>query len=96
MQATNTAGGHHGAYIDRALIRYRSVHHFTCFKAQTQHERAEVRSAISMGARHGLRRGHAASACPFIAFAAAVVLALPGLAAGDTHYYTFNVRTRRA
>ncbi|KAG2592891.1 putative laccase-5 [Panicum virgatum] len=40
-----------------------------------------------MGARHGLRRGHAASACPFIAFAAAVVLA-----AGDTHYYTFNVR----
>ncbi|KAG2601872.1 putative laccase-5 [Panicum virgatum] len=47
-----------------------------------------------MGARHGLRRGHAASACPFIAFAAAaaVLLALPGLAAGDTHYYTFNVR----
>nr|CAB3478820.1 unnamed protein product [Digitaria exilis] len=46
-----------------------------------------------MGARHGLRRGHAAaaSACPFLAFAV-VLLALPSLAAGDTHYYTFNVQ----
>ncbi|OEL12865.1 putative laccase-5 [Dichanthelium oligosanthes] len=45
-----------------------------------------------MGARHGLRRGHAAaSACPFLA-AFAVLLALPGLAASDTHYYTFNVQ----
>ncbi|CAO2166992.1 unnamed protein product [Urochloa humidicola] len=46
-----------------------------------------------MGARHGLRRGHAAAAstCPFLAFAV-VLLALPALAAGDTHYYTFNVQ----
>ncbi|CAL4946624.1 unnamed protein product [Urochloa decumbens] len=45
-----------------------------------------------MGARQGLRRGHAvaASTCPFLAFA--VLLALPALAAGDTHYYTFNVQ----
>ncbi|CAO2196976.1 unnamed protein product [Urochloa humidicola] len=45
-----------------------------------------------MGARRGLRRGHAAaaSACPFVAFA--ILLALPTLAAGDTHYYTFNVQ----
>jgi laccase len=51
-----------------------------------------------MGARHaGLRRGQAAaavfSACPFLAFA--VLLALPGLAAADTHYYTFNVQLSR-
>ncbi|NP_001105921.2 putative laccase precursor [Zea mays] len=48
-----------------------------------------------MGARRGLRRGQAAaaafSACPFLALAV-VLLALPELAAGDTHYYTFNVQ----
>ncbi|CAD6229166.1 unnamed protein product [Miscanthus lutarioriparius] len=49
-----------------------------------------------MGARHGLRRGGQAaaaafSACPFL-IAFAVLLALPGLAAADTHYYTFNVQ----
>jgi len=52
-----------------------------------------------MGARHGLRRGGQAaaaafSACPFL-IAFAVLLALPGLAAADTHYYTFNVQLSR-
>ncbi|VAH81692.1 unnamed protein product [Triticum turgidum subsp. durum] len=42
-----------------------------------------------MGAPHGLRRHAAASACPLLAFA--VLLALPGLAAGVTRRYTFNV-----
>jgi laccase len=39
----------------------------------------------------GALGGHAAaSACPFLALA--VLLALPGLAAGITRHYTFNVR----
>ncbi|KAM0908534.1 hypothetical protein ACQ4PT_015396 [Festuca glaucescens] len=39
----------------------------------------------------GALRGHAAaSACPFLALV--VLLALPGLAAGITRHYTFNVR----
>ncbi|EMS58360.1 Putative laccase-5 [Triticum urartu] len=43
-----------------------------------------------MGAPRGLRRHAAASACPLLAFA--VLLALPGLAAGAvTRRYTFNV-----
>ena len=42
-----------------------------------------------MGAPRGLRRHAAASACPLLAFA--VLLALPGLAAGVTRRYTFNV-----
>jgi threonine/homoserine/homoserine lactone efflux protein len=72
------------------------VHHFTCFKAQTHKKGgAVVISILTMGARRGLRRGQAAvaaafSACPFLALA--VLLALPELAAGDTHYYTFNVK----
>jgi hypothetical protein len=70
------------------------VHHFTCFKAQT-HKKGGAVVILTMGARRGLRRGQAAaaafSACPFLALAV-VLLALPELAAGDTHYYTFNVK----
>ncbi|KAL6853649.1 hypothetical protein ACP4OV_019678 [Aristida adscensionis] len=46
-----------------------------------------------MGGLRGQLRRRASSACPFLlAFAAAVVLGLPGLAAADTHHYTFNVQ----
>ena len=43
-----------------------------------------------MGARRDLRRHAASSACPLLAFA--VLLALPGLTAGVTRHYTFNVQ----